>query len=67
LLVVHGANDRTIPVWQADAVVVGLTQLGQTVSYARFSNEGHAPSRWEWPNQVELVRRMLAWFEKYLR
>jgi dipeptidyl aminopeptidase/acylaminoacyl peptidase len=67
LLVLHGDADHTIPVAQADAVVVGLTRLGKTVSYARFVNEGHAPHRWSWPNQVEYVRRILAWCDAPVR
>ena len=67
LLVLHGEQDHTLPVWQAEAVVVGLARLGRTVSFARFTGEGHVPARWKWANQLEYDRRMIAWFEKYLR
>jgi hypothetical protein len=30
-------------------------------------NEGHGPHRWSWPNQVEYVRRILAWCDARVR
>ena len=39
LLIVHGAQDRNVPVAQSDAAFVALRQLGREVMYVRYEGE----------------------------
>ncbi len=41
LFVVHGANDPRVPVGEAEQMVARLRELGRTVEYLRFDDEGH--------------------------
>ena len=41
LLIIHGAEDQTVPVSAAEEVFVDLRRLGQEVEYARYRGENH--------------------------
>jgi dipeptidyl aminopeptidase/acylaminoacyl peptidase len=67
LLIVHGAADTFVPPFLADELFVGLRRLGGEVVYAKYNAEGHDPSLWSYPNQVDLSYRIIEWFDKYLK
>lgn len=41
LFVVHGANDPRVPIFETEQLVERLRELGRTVDYLRYENEGH--------------------------
>jgi dipeptidyl aminopeptidase/acylaminoacyl peptidase len=67
LLIVHGGSDSAVAPSQGDEVFVGLRRLEKTVEYARYAGEDHSPLYWSYPNQLDYCRRMIAWFETYLK
>jgi dipeptidyl aminopeptidase/acylaminoacyl peptidase len=64
LLIIHGGADS--PVF-ADEVFSGLRRLGKRVEYARYTGETHDESVWSKSNQIDYVRRVIAWFDRYLK
>jgi dipeptidyl aminopeptidase/acylaminoacyl peptidase len=67
LLLVHGAEDDSIPAFLSDEVFVGIRRLGKPVEYAKYAGESHAPIDWSYANQVDLANRVINWFNKYLK
>jgi dipeptidyl aminopeptidase/acylaminoacyl peptidase len=67
VLLLHGAEDVSVPSVLADEVFVCLRRLGQKVVYAKYMNEGHVPARWGYPNQLDFTQRMLGWFDEHLK
>jgi dipeptidyl aminopeptidase/acylaminoacyl peptidase len=65
LLIVHGADDETVPVWQSDAVFVGLRRLGREVEYRKYAGEGHVISSFE--NLADLWTSIIGWFDTHLK
>ena len=45
LLVVHGANDTNVPLYEAEQTVAALEARNAPVQYLRFDDEGHVISR----------------------
>ncbi|MCC6176555.1 MAG: S9 family peptidase [Chloroflexi bacterium] len=45
LLVIHGANDPRVPISEAEQIVARLRELGRTVEYLRYADEGHGLAR----------------------
>ena len=65
LLVLQGENDPRVPKEEAQQVVDLLKNDSKTVDVHYYSNEGHGFEKRE--NRIDAVRRMVAWFDKYLR
>jgi dipeptidyl aminopeptidase/acylaminoacyl peptidase len=66
LLLIHGSDDTTVPPFLGDEVFVSLRRLGRKVEYAKYEKEGHSQLYWSYPNQTDLLLRMIAWFGSYL-
>jgi dipeptidyl aminopeptidase/acylaminoacyl peptidase len=54
LLVVHGANDTNVPLYEAEQVVAALEARNAPVQYLLFDDEGHEVLRK--PNRVVYVK-----------
>lgn len=65
LLVLQGENDPRVPKEEAEQVVALLKKDGKTVDAHYYANEGHGFEKRE--NQIDSIRRTLAWFDKYLK
>jgi dipeptidyl aminopeptidase/acylaminoacyl peptidase len=65
LLVLQGNNDPRVPKEEADQIVELLKKDGKTVDAHYYPNEGHGFAKRE--NQIDSIRRTIAWFEKYLK
>ena len=64
LLVVHGANDPRVGIGESDRIVRRLRELGRTVEYLAFADEGHRfhrVDRW-----VAVLGAVAQWFERSL-
>lgn len=66
LLIVHGADDRTVAPFLGDEIFVELRRLGKESQYAKYEGEGHSPLQWSYRDQADLCRRLIAWFGLYL-
>jgi len=65
LLVLQGDNDIRVPKEEAEQVVSILKSAGKTVDAHYYPNEGHGFAKRE--NQIDAIRRTIAWFDKYLK
>jgi dipeptidyl aminopeptidase/acylaminoacyl peptidase len=67
VLIVHGSKDSAVAAFLGDEMFVGLRRLGKEVEYARYEGEDHSPLSWSYANQVDFWKRVVAWFDKYLK
>lgn len=64
LLVLHGRNDPRVPFGEAEQIVRALREMGRTVEFVAYENEGHGFARRE--NQIETARRAAEFLDRYL-
>ena len=63
LLIMHGANDRSVNTEQSLALAAELQKLGRVYELVVYAEDNHYLSR----NQDDRDRRAISWFRKYLR
>lgn len=61
----QGQNDKRVVKAQSDALVARMRQLGLSVEYYVYQNEGHGFSRYE--NVKQVYQRIVAFLERHLR
>jgi dipeptidyl aminopeptidase/acylaminoacyl peptidase len=64
-LILQGEDDARVPKPQADELYQALKWKGVPAEYVVFPREKHGFS--ERAHQIETTRRLLAWFEQYLK
>lgn len=64
LLVLHGAEDKRVPLIQSEAVVAALRENGVECEHVVYSGEAHGFRKRE--NRVDAYERVAAWFERHL-
>jgi dipeptidyl aminopeptidase/acylaminoacyl peptidase len=64
VLFTGGAHDPRCPVTEARAIVEQMKNMGKTVEYLEFPDEGHSPRKMA--NQIALNERVLDWLNRYL-
>lgn len=68
LLILHYDEDHRCPLEQGEQLFAALRWLGKEVEMVVFEGESHGLTRGGRPgNRIEHMRRILGWFEKYLR
>jgi len=67
LLIIQGTADQQVMAARSDEVFVSLRFLGKEVEYARYAGEPHGVSEWSFPNQVDYLNRVIAWFDRWLK
>jgi dipeptidyl aminopeptidase/acylaminoacyl peptidase len=67
LLIVHGSADDAISDHLAEEVFVGLRRLDKRVDYVRYTGEGHWEGRWSLANQIDYLKRVIQWFDRFLK
>lgn len=67
VLIIQGTADVQVMVARSDEVFVSLRFLGKEVEYARYLGEGHGVADWTFPNQVDYLNRVIAWFDLWLK
>ena len=65
LLSLQGENDIRVPRGQAQEIADILEARGTDVEVVFYPEEGHGFAKRE--NQIDSLRRTVAWFEKYLK
>ena len=64
-LLIHGINDRGVPVGQAYEFYTGLKDVGVETEMIVYPREGH--SLQEYSHQLDMQKRVIAWFDKHLK
>jgi dipeptidyl aminopeptidase/acylaminoacyl peptidase len=67
LLIIHGAEDSSVASFLGDQVFVGMRRLGKEVEYAKYQGEGHSALYWTYANQMDCIKRVIEWFDRYLK
>jgi len=63
-LILHGGEDKRVPVPQAEEFYAGLKSIGVDVEFVKYPREGHGIG--EPRHQLDLLKRQLAWYKKYV-
>jgi dipeptidyl aminopeptidase/acylaminoacyl peptidase len=64
-LLIHGIRDGGVPVGQAYEFYYGLKDVGVETELVVYPREGHNIQ--EYSHQLDLQKRVLAWFDKHLK
>lgn len=67
VLIMHGVNDRTILFGEGEMMFYTLRQLGKEATFVIYTHGDHSLSRHSRADALDVNRRMLAWFEHYLK
>jgi len=65
-LFIHGEKDYDTPIVEAEQMFAALKTYGVEAVLVRYVEEGHGVRR-KPSNAADVSRRMLAWFDKYLK
>src|SRR3990172_3105347 len=64
LLVIHGSDDRAVPLAQSETLVAALRARGATVDFQIYPGQGHMFRGWA---HTDAWARTLAWLARYVR
>jgi dipeptidyl aminopeptidase/acylaminoacyl peptidase len=65
VLILQGERDEEVPAPQAFEFYHAMQTLGVPSQLVVYADEGHGPRQPK--NQIDILERMVAWFDKYLR
>ena len=66
LLIVHGRDDLTCPVSDAEKMFSALHRLGRTAQLAVYEGEGHAIHEWDSKGAIDAADRMLDFLRRQM-
>jgi dipeptidyl aminopeptidase/acylaminoacyl peptidase len=66
VLIMHGVKDYTILFGEGEMMFYALRRLGKEATFVIYNEGDHSLSRHSRTDTLDVNRRMLAWFEKYL-
>jgi dipeptidyl aminopeptidase/acylaminoacyl peptidase len=64
-LILHGEEDKRVSVAQSVEMYVALRTLGVETQLVTYPREGHSIEERE--HQLDVIRRVVGWFEKHLQ
>lgn len=67
VLIFHGEKDLTILFGEGEMMFYALRQLGKTAELVAYANGDHSLSRHSRADALDVNRRVLAWFDRYLK
>ena len=68
MLILHGEKDLTILFGEGEMMFYALRQLGKTPpSSSAYANGDHSLSRHSRADALDVNRRILEWFDRYLK
>ncbi|MFC1782174.1 S9 family peptidase, partial [Planctomycetota bacterium] len=67
VLIMHGVKDYTILFGEGEMMFYALRQLGKEAEFVIYNYGDHSLSRGSRSDTLDVNRRMLDWFEKYLK
>jgi dipeptidyl aminopeptidase/acylaminoacyl peptidase len=66
LLILHGRDDPTCPVSEAEKMFSALRRLGRTAQLAVYEGEGHAIHEWDSKHAFDAVDRVLDFLRRQM-
>jgi dipeptidyl aminopeptidase/acylaminoacyl peptidase len=67
VLILHGEKDLTILFGEGEMMFYALRQLGKTAEFVSYANGDHSLSRHSRGDALDVNRRILEWFDRYLK
>lgn len=67
VLIIQGARDSGGGVFYSNEIFMNLRRLGKEATYIRYQDAGHTIGSFNYPEQVDALERMLAWFDSHLK
>jgi dipeptidyl aminopeptidase/acylaminoacyl peptidase len=67
VLILHGEKDLTILFGEGEMMFYALRQLGKTAELVSYANGDHSLSRHSRIDALDVNRRILEWFDRYLQ
>jgi dipeptidyl aminopeptidase/acylaminoacyl peptidase len=67
VLILHGEKDLTILFGEGEMMFYALRQLGKTAEFVAYANGDHSLSRHSKADFLDVNRRILEWFDRYLK
>lgn len=67
VLIMHGKEDKTILVGEGEMMFYALRRLGKEAELVIYKSGDHSLSRHSREDTLDVYRRMLVWFERYLK
>jgi dipeptidyl aminopeptidase/acylaminoacyl peptidase len=67
VLILHGEKDLTILFGEGEMLFYALRQLGKTAEFVAYANGDHSLSRHSRADALDVNRRILEWFDRYLK
>lgn len=67
VLILHGEKDLTILFGEGEMMFYALRQLGKTAELVSYANGDHSLSRHSRADALDSNRRILEWFDRYLK
>jgi len=67
VLILHGEKDLTILFGEGEMMFYALRQLGKTAEFVAYANGDHSLSRHSRSDALDVNRRILEWFDRYLK
>lgn len=67
VLILHGVNDLTILYGEGEMLFYALRQLGKEATFVSYTHGDHSLSRHSRADTLDVNRRILEWFERYLK
>jgi dipeptidyl aminopeptidase/acylaminoacyl peptidase len=64
LMIIHGANDIRVPVYEAEQLAQRLKELGRRVEVIILPDEGHTISKVE--NRIKVYTEVVAFLRQHL-
>lgn len=67
VLILHGKKDLTILFGEGEMMFYALRQLGKEATFVSYAEGDHSLSRHSRADTLDVNRRILEWFDKYLK
>ena len=67
VLILHGEKDQTILFGEGEMMFYALRQLGKPAEFVAYANGDHSLSRHSRADALDVNRRILEWFDRYLK
>jgi dipeptidyl aminopeptidase/acylaminoacyl peptidase len=66
ILLMHGGDDRIVPISQSEAMRDALTRAGKPVQFIRIENEGHIWADWTLADRQQLLESVDAFLSQHI-
>jgi dipeptidyl aminopeptidase/acylaminoacyl peptidase len=67
VLILHGEKDFTILYGEGEQMFYALRQLGKTATFVTYTNGDHSMTQHSRADTLDMYRRVVEWFDKYLK